>query len=111
MVPVRIQSIYVEVYARVADLFVGFLVLGEGVQAENGEDVHILVTHHETDVAQAAYRLKSVLGYLSPEDQVDENLGDFLERFQIDVLGSQARNDDRVQALLVQDLLEILLIL
>lgn len=88
-----------------------FLVLRESVQAENGEDVHILIIDHETDIAQAAGRLKRVLGYLSPEDQVDENLRDFLECFQINVFGSQARNDDRVQALLVQDLLQILLIL
>jgi len=56
----------------------GLNVFRESVEAEDNEDVHILVIDHEADVTEAAGSLEGVLRDLSPEDQVDEDLGDLL---------------------------------
>ena len=89
----------------------GFLVLGERIEAKDGQNVHVLIINHESDIAEAASSLECVSGDLPPQNQVDEDLSDLLEGLQVDVLGPQARNDDRVQALLVEDVLQVLLVL
>ena len=55
------------------------VVLGERVKAEDGQDVDVLVVNHEADITQTACRLKSVLGDLAPENQVDEDFCDLLQ--------------------------------
>ena len=81
------------------------------IEAEDGQNVDVLVVYHETDVAETTSGFECVLGDLPPEDEVDEDLGDFLERFQINIFSPQAGNDNRVQAFLVEDLLQVLLVL
>ena len=91
-------------------MLVRFFVLRQSIQTEDGQNIHVLVVDHEPNVTEAARRLERILGYLPPQDKIDEDLGDLLQRLQVDVLCPQARDDDRVEALLIQDFLQVLLI-
>ena len=61
------------------------LIFAETVQAEHGQDIHIKVIDHEADVTEAARRLNDLRLELAPKDQIDENLRDLFQSFQIDV--------------------------
>jgi len=83
------RSISIQRESTVSDELMRLVVFGERVQAEDGENVHVKVVNHEADIAKTTRSLDGLLLELSPENQVDEDLGDFFERFQVDVLRSQ----------------------
>ena len=96
------------------DIWVVLFILRQRVEAEHGKYVHVKVVNHEPNVAQAAGRLYDLgpeLIQLSPEDQIDQNLCDFLQSFQVDVFVAEARDYDRVQALIIQNFLQDFLVL
>ena len=64
-----------------------FFIFRESIQAEDGQDIHILVIDHQPNVTQAASGLESVLRYFAPQDQIDEDFGDLFQRLKIYVFG------------------------
>lgn len=97
--------------SRLSYVIVTLFILWQSIETEDGKNVHVLVINHESNIAKAAGCLKGVLVDLSPKNKIDEDLGDLLECFQIDILGPETGDDDGIQALLIQDLLQVLLIL
>lgn len=80
----------VRLHARLSDVLVRFFVLRQGVETEDCEDVHVLVVDHEANITEAASCFECVLRNLPPQDQIDEDLGDLLQRLEVDVFGPQA---------------------
>lgn len=56
---------------------------------------------HEADVRQATDSFYSVRLYLAPKNKVDKDFGDFFECFKVYIFGSEARDNDRIQAFLI----------
>ena len=71
--------------ALLDNLLMVSLIFAETIQAEHGQDIHIKVIDHEADVTEAARRLNDLRLELAPKDQIDENLRDLFQSFQIDV--------------------------
>jgi hypothetical protein len=66
------------------NFLVELLVLRERVQTEHGQDVHVEIINHEPNITQVTSNLNDVFLHSAPQDQIDEYLGDLLQRLQID---------------------------
>lgn len=86
----------------------GGVVLTESIETEDWEDVHVCVLHHEADVTQATDSLDCVRLNLAPKDEVDEDFGNFFQRFKVDIFGSKAWDNYRVETFLVDHQLQVL---
>ena len=86
-------------------------ILRQSVEAEDRENVDVLIINHKAYIAQTTSRLKWIFRHLSPEDQVNEYLYDFFQGFEVDVFCPETWDHDRIQAFLLQDLLQVLLVL
>ena len=72
------------------DLLMVNLLLTEAIQTEHCQNVHIKIVNHETDVAQAASCLNNLPFKLPPQNQIDEDLRDFFESFEVYISRAQA---------------------
>ena len=108
---ILVKRVYRELDARVSYELMGLIVFRESVQAEDGEDVHVLIIDHKTNVTETASSLKGVFLYLPPQDEIDEDFCNFFQRLEVYVLGSQTTDDYGVEALLINNFLKVLLIL
>ena len=89
----------------------GFLIFRQGIQAEHGKEVDVLVLNHDTNIWDAASSLKIRTVELPPKCHIDKDLGDLFQGLQVNIFSSQAGDDHGVQTLLFQNILKVLLVL
>lgn len=85
----------------------GGVVLTKGIETEDWKYVHVCVLDHEADVTQTADGIDSVRLNLAPKDEVYEDFGNLFQGFKVDIFGSKARYNDRVEAFLVDHQLQV----
>lgn len=92
------------------NFFVIFFILRQSVQTKHRQNVHVNVIDHQTNVAQTARSFDRLRFKFSPKNQIYENFCNFFQSFQVYVLRAQTGDNDRIEALLINYLLQILLI-